>query len=62
MNYDEINEFLKKYSDAIFSENNTNDNNNNKNSQKEDSKSNCKNNFNYGFFYTNEFDVRKTSI
>ena len=54
MNYDEINEFLKKYSDAIFSENNTNDNNNNKNSQKEDSKSNYKNNFNYGFFYTNE--------
>ena len=52
MNYDEINEFLKKYSDAIFSENNTNDNN--KNSQKEDSKSNYKNNFNYGFFYTNE--------
>lgn len=48
MNYDELNEFLKKYSSYNFSQ----DENNKSKESAENNNGN--NNFNYGFFYTNE--------
>ena len=52
MNYDELNEFLKKYSSYSFSQ--TDGSKSDKTSEKEENKKKCNNNFDYGFFYTNE--------
>ena len=49
MNYDELNELLKKYSDLRNSKDKNNSKSNDKNSKESSS-----NKFDYGFFYTNE--------
>lgn len=49
MDYDELNELLKKYSSCISSERE-----NDKSKSSAEEKNNNNNNFNYGFFYTNE--------
>ncbi|WP_294401824.1 hypothetical protein [uncultured Clostridium sp.] len=51
MNYDELNELLKKYSSCNSSEK---ENDKSKSSAEENNNNNNNDNFNYGFFYTNE--------